>query len=347
MIKPNHINIHLAQPHVNLKPAQIYSRLRHSRQYTPKPYLEGAELYIPKTRLNAKPSDVPLFPPRPPPATFFSTLRSLPIFRLAAGGCALGATATFLLFKTDDSDEKKNRVDIGTFDGRGGWLEESSTSSFTYTYKGGKFGIGSESTSVHALHSEEQSEAFLKKNEQTTRVNRPGNPVSKIDENVLPSKTACEDRHAIDIVSRADIAALLAQSEGQSVWDNWANMKIPLGEAGDGKDDLVFVSVFDGHMGSPAVSDLLKKTFHTCMAWMIAASGHVDDPMLAQNSGTIGKAMFDTWAHSRCCSMTADMAGSWLGIQMSFKHLYICSTTRSTCRQLEIFLGSPTRRWWR
>lgn len=197
---------------------------------------------------------------------------------------------------SNDQDEQKDRVDIGTFDGREGWLENSDKPTFTYTYKGGKFGIGGETTSVHALMSEEETEAFLKRHEEVTRVRRPGNPVIKIDENVLPSKTACEDRHAIDTVSRADINSLLKpSSQGSSIWDTWARMKISPDEVGNGEDDLVFVSVFDGHMGSPAVAELLKKTFHACPSWMIAASSidHSSCLELAHPSGVVGKATHD------------------------------------------------------
>jgi pyruvate dehydrogenase phosphatase len=197
--------------------------------------------------------------------------------------------------RTDNDSNTSDRDDIGTFDGRGGWFQSSSTPTFTYTFKGGKYGIGGEKTSVHAVMPQEETEAFLKANEKSTVVNRPGNPVIKIDENVLPSKMACEDRHVVDIVSRADIEALLGPHTGStSIWDDWSRMKVAPGEAGDGRDDLLFVSVFDGHMGSPAVADLLQKTLHTCLAWMMASKAHCRDvEHLGHGIDEVEKAMRD------------------------------------------------------
>jgi hypothetical protein len=58
---------------------------------------------------------------------------------------------------------------------------KSDAPSFTFTFKGGKFGIGGEKTSVHALMPFEETEGFLRANEKTTVVDRPGNPVIKVE----------------------------------------------------------------------------------------------------------------------------------------------------------------------
>ena len=186
-------------------------------------------------------------------------------------------------------------VHIGTFDGRGGWFAKSDAPSFTFTFKGGKFGIGGEKTSVHALMPFEETEGFLRANEKTTVVDRPGNPVIKVDENVLPSKTACEDRHAVDIIPRGRLASLLSPyAQGTSFWDSWAKAKVSPAEPGDGSDDIVMISVFDGHCNSTATSDLLMKTLHPCIAWMLAAASSsysFPDPTL--NTGVFAQSVRD------------------------------------------------------
>lgn len=240
----------------------------------------------------ANPGGVP--PPIPPRNTVFSLFKRLGVLRLSAGGFVLGAVPTWFLLRDSDKYTPLDRIDIGTFDGREGWLEDSDAPSFTYTFKGGKFGVGGERTSVHALMPEEETEAFLKKNEKSTTVKRTGNPIIKIDENTLPSKTATEDRHAVDIVRRSDLASLLSSSL-PSFWDQWAKSKIPANEKGDGSEDLVMVSVFDGHMGSAATSNLLMHTMHACVAWMFAAGSTYDQEYLyaKHNTSVIPKLIRD------------------------------------------------------
>lgn len=43
------------------------------------------------------------------------------------------------------------RFETTSFDGRPAWLEPSEAPTFTYTFVGGRFGIGGESTSTHVL----------------------------------------------------------------------------------------------------------------------------------------------------------------------------------------------------
>lgn len=209
------------------------------------------------------------------------------MFRLATGGFLLGATTSFLSIK--DEEDELGRAQVGTFDGRGGWFSKSPLPSFAYTVKSGKFGLGAETkTSYHALLPVEETEQILKAHEKSTTVDRSGNPLYKIDENVLPSKTACEDRHAIDIISRSDLKSLLGSSQpDESFWDKWAGSQIPPSQEGDGAQDIVMVSIFDGHGGSPALSRLLKKTLHPCLGWMFASSASTSGSLERKLEGTV------------------------------------------------------------
>lgn len=206
------------------------------------------------------------------------------VLKLALAGLTAGAVSTYLLILTayaDSSDGydgngKKERIHTGTFDGRGGWLLIEHLPTFSYTFLGGLFGIGGEQTSYHVLQPEEDNEAYLRSRERKVKVERKNNPVAGWDENVLPSK-GDEDAHAIDIVSRADLMTLLEPvSPDSSFWDQRASIRIPPNSDGvvrdggaRGGDDLVMISVFDGHGGS-GVSQLLKKSFHACLAWTMA-----------------------------------------------------------------------------
>ncbi len=129
------------------------------------------------------------------------------------------------------------RFETTSFDGRPAWLEPSEAPTFTYTFVGGRFGIGGESTSTHVLLPETETEALLKRNEKTTILNRSGNPVQRWDENVLPGNEPREDRHAVDVVSAQDLPRLVGGTgNGVPFWENWAGMKV-VGE-GDGRNEI-------------------------------------------------------------------------------------------------------------
>lgn len=47
-------------------------------------------------------------------------------------------------------------------------------------------------------------------------------------------------------------------------------MKIDHKEEGDGKEDVMMISVIDGHCHTPGSSDILRKTLNACLGWAIA-----------------------------------------------------------------------------
>ena len=230
------------------------------------------------------------------------TLKRIPVLKLSiAGGTAGALTACALLYPAK-LESAESPVHTGTFDGRGGWLENVKASTFTYTFLGGKFGIGDEKTSTYVLLPESETESYLKMNELSTRVTRSGNPMVRWEENVLPSNPKCEDRHVVDIVSRTHLPALLSPpTADESVWDRWAAMKLcrkdGVMEGDQGKDDVVMISVFDGHGGSYSMSELLRKTFHPCLAWAMANApeplGFEGTPEGVREPGVIQEAIHD------------------------------------------------------
>ncbi|OCF59968.1 hypothetical protein L486_02641 [Kwoniella mangroviensis CBS 10435] len=130
-------------------------------------------------------------------------------------------------------------------------------------------------TFSHLLLSEEEVEAKLQNGENKVYVNREGNSVKSWEINSLPSSDTGEDRYSTDVITESDLEKLLT-SEGY-FWKNWWNTRTKLypnkqGEdvvEGDGKQDVMMFSVFDGH-GGPYISDLLSRTLHGCLAWNIA-----------------------------------------------------------------------------
>ncbi|KAI4268545.1 MAG: hypothetical protein L6R35_006748 [Caloplaca aegaea] len=157
--------------------------------------------------------------------------------------------------------------------------------------------MANEQSSIHLLLSTQETENKLKKLEETTVIRRKGNSVMRYDENNLAAEGIGEDRSAFDIISKTTLPDLLDTPGGVSEWDIWAKIKgkntLVQGKSPhDGKKDLVLVSVFHGHGSSPAVSDLLKKTFHACLAWSIARSEAINQGVTipdAPSSGTHGE----------------------------------------------------------
>jgi len=279
------------------QPARLASNLREldltdALARSPADARQGPALQPPRSSPNAP-------PPRPDHSPSATRPRRLPFFRLISGGLLLGALPAWVLLQEDDDNDDtakpRNRFDVGCFDHpREGWFQDVPNPSFTYTYYEGPYGRDDPRTSIHALMSEEETETYLHKNAKTTVVKRQGNPVTRIDENILPAKTATEDRHAVDIIKRSDLASLLAPK--LSFWDEWAARKDSPDSKGEGSDDLVFVSVFDGHMGSAATSHLLKLTMHACMAWMFATGSSCGNGSLlsSQGANVVAKLMRDT-----------------------------------------------------
>jgi pyruvate dehydrogenase phosphatase len=88
------------------------------------------------------------------------------------------------------------------------------------------------------------AEAHLKFHESVNMVGRQGNPVMRWDRNWVESNEPNEDRSAVDIIPGAGKAK---------------------GVVGEGGNDLMMVSVLDGHAGS-ATSELLRTTLHPTLA---------------------------------------------------------------------------------
>ena len=97
-----------------------------------------------------------------------------------------------------------------------------------------------------------------------------------MDENSIPSHSG-EDRHVIDIIPSRDLQHL-TKEDSRSLWEKWAAFKLNVNFDldGDGSDDLVFVSVFDGNGGSADVSKLLQTTLHPCLAFSLACVDRSD-----------------------------------------------------------------------
>lgn len=103
-----------------------------------------------------------------------------------------------------------------------------------------------------------EANAMLKEHEETRDIDRPGNPVVRLDSNYLASNEPIEDRSAADVVPRG-------QPKG-----SWWGSAAPAEAANKpGKRDLVFVSVIDGHAGD-ATSQLLSKTLHPTLTIALA-----------------------------------------------------------------------------
>ena len=166
-------------------------------------------------------------------------------------------------------------IHTGTNDAEAGHLRDVPVQGFTWTWYYGPFGMSLPRTSTHLLVSPEEAESRLIKRQHAHPITRPGNPVIRIDTNYLPTMGEGEDRMSMDLVRWQDIPQLRKRT-GQSVWDIWADIKIPLDQKVEGGDDLLFVSLLDGHGKSPAVADLAKRTFNACLAWTLAGIAKPD-----------------------------------------------------------------------
>lgn len=173
-------------------------------------------------------------------------------------------------------------IHTGTNDAEAGHLQDVPVQGFTWTWYYGPFGMTIPRTSTHLLVSPEEAESRLLKRQHTHFVTRPDNPVIKIDDNYLPTTGEGEDRMSIDLVKWQDIPQLRNRT-GQSVWDIWAGIKIPLDQKGNGGNNLMFVSLFDGHGKSPAVADLAKRTFNACLAWTLAGVARPDGGAMSED----------------------------------------------------------------
>ena len=122
--------------------------------------------------------------------------------------------------------------------------------------------------------SDQEVEAKLRANESAQLIVRPGNPILRYDTNWVGSNEPCEDRFASDIIPRGEAP----KEQGWLSWFSKAKIPYP-----DGKRDLMFFSIFDGHAGH-ATSNLLSKVMHPTLALSLAGlqAGYVPDHGFAQ-----------------------------------------------------------------
>ncbi|KAK4688528.1 pyruvate dehydrogenase phosphatase, partial [Tremellales sp. Uapishka_1] len=132
--------------------------------------------------------------------------------------------------------------------------------------------------SDHLLLSDQAIEDKLHQAERTRQHDRPGNPLTRIESNVVAGNENCEDVHMVDIVSLEELQDDMRREKG-GFWEKWFTIRAK-GEAGKGKiseildgkeynDDLVLASVVDGH-GGIATAELLRRTLHPSIAHGLA-----------------------------------------------------------------------------
>lgn len=104
-----------------------------------------------------------------------------------------------------------------------------------------------------------EAEMKLTAHQETRDINRPGNPVFKVDRNWLGSNEPCEDRMAADLVPRDTLPG------GPKVAGR------------EGANDMLFASVLDGHAGD-ATSILLSSVLHPTLSVALAGLQSGDVP---------------------------------------------------------------------
>jgi pyruvate dehydrogenase phosphatase len=104
-----------------------------------------------------------------------------------------------------------------------------------------------------------EAEMKLTAHQETREINRPGNPVFKVDRSWLGSNEPCEDRMAADLVPRDTLPG------GPKVAGR------------EGANDMLFASVLDGHAGD-ATSILLSSVLHPTLSVALAGLQSGDVP---------------------------------------------------------------------
>jgi pyruvate dehydrogenase phosphatase len=104
-----------------------------------------------------------------------------------------------------------------------------------------------------------EAESKLTAQQETRDINRPGNPVFKVDRSWLGSNEPCEDRMAADLVPRDTLPG------GPKIGPR------------EGGNDMLFASVLDGHAGD-ATSILLSSVLHPTLSVALAGLQSGDVP---------------------------------------------------------------------
>ena len=108
---------------------------------------------------------------------------------------------------------------------------------------------------TYTRKSDQEIEKILTQNEDSVKLERPGNPVARWDRNSVASNEPCEDRSAVDVVARERGLKEVAKGvDGPR-------------EAGDRDIDLF--SIMDGHAGD-ATAKLLAKALHPTISLSLA-----------------------------------------------------------------------------
>jgi hypothetical protein len=197
-----------------------------------------------------------------------------PLIRSLVAPVLIGGIATALgvyRYRRDDFLTTKDS------NGQTAYIKTSSELTFDVKRWNGPIRQSNEEVNKYILLDEEATEKMLHAREQTTEVVRPGNPVVKWDVTSLPTQVATEDRHAIDVIPAEATSQLVEEQADRSFWDRWLDLRtaiLPTGEnavPGDGRKDLVFASVFDGH-GGLVISHLLSKVIHPALASAFGAA---------------------------------------------------------------------------
>jgi hypothetical protein len=139
----------------------------------------------------------------------------------------------------------------------------------------GNFGLAPFKVSKHILLTEAECDQALKKGAERIDFTNKKCVVSRVDSNTFGANPICEDRYAVDVVSK-DVLVALQQDREKSLWERWASRNVQTSQASQGdtavQDNLFMFSVFDGHGNAQGhlVADLLTKVLHPSIAQALA-----------------------------------------------------------------------------
>ncbi|WVW84565.1 hypothetical protein I302_106599 [Kwoniella bestiolae CBS 10118] len=205
----------------------------------------------------------------------FSTLcPSLHTILLSTSSAALASLLTYIYFNPPSS-LPTFRFKILLWDTS---LTPTNKPTFTLTRNVSPWGTGPETQITHhILLPSEECEAKLARNQASHEVRRKGNPVVRVETNSLAANDKCEDEMSIDLLTSSDLPHLRKGEEGKGFWEYWGKLrnKLSIGlvanegdekEKSDGSEDMMLLSVLDGH-GGGQTSSLLRKVLHGTICW--------------------------------------------------------------------------------
>ena len=127
---------------------------------------------------------------------------------------------------------------------------------------------------INVLQSDAHCHKVLAGKQETRRIELDTQGI-KIDIGNVPGNDGDgEDRLAIDKVDMDLVKEKKKEmAQGGTWWGKWHDIVHAESEKGKGGDEMVLMSMFDGH-GGAHVADLMTKTMHACVAWGIANDPH-------------------------------------------------------------------------